>query len=97
MKPIFIKCVAVAETIEQTAAATKIVLDNIQYLDKIEFIKHSGYIMVSIRIKNKIYKIKSYKKEWRVILKYVDQHNWIDYIFENSIAFYNPEKYDTAK
>ena len=55
MKPIFTKIIATAETTEQTAAATKIVLDNIQYLDKIEFIKHSGYIMVSITIKNKIY------------------------------------------
>ena len=93
MKPIFTKIIAIAETTEQTAAATKIVLDNIQYLDKIEFIKHSGYIMVSITIKNKIYKIKSYKKEWREIIKYLDQHNWLDYVFENSIQFCNPEKY----
>ena len=97
MKPIFTKVVAVAETTEQTAAATKIVLDNIQYLDKIEFIKHSGYIMVSITIKNEIFKIKSQNKEWKVILKYLDQHNWMDYLFENSIQFCNPEKYDTAK
>lgn len=93
MKHIFTKLIAVAETTEQTVAATKLVLDNIHYVDKIEFIKHSGYIMVSITIKNKIYKIKSYKKEWRVILKYVDQHNWIDYIFQDSIQFCNPEKY----
>ena len=93
MKPIFTKIIAIAETTEQTAAATKIVLDNIQYLDKIEFIKHSRYIMVSITIKNKIYKIKSYKKEWREIIKYLDQHNWLDYLFENSIQFCNPEKY----
>ena len=93
MKPIFTKVVAVAETTEQTAAATKIVLDNIQYLDKIEFIKDNGCIIVSIRIKNKIYKIKSYKKEWREIIKYLDQHNWLDYLFENSIQFCNPKKY----
>ena len=93
MKPIFTKCVAVAETTEQTAAVTKLVLDNIQYVDKIEFIKHSGYIMVSITIKNEIFKIKSQNKEWRVILKYLDQHNWLDYLFENSIQFCNPEKY----
>lgn len=68
-------------------------MDNIHYLDKIEFIKDNGCIIVSIRIKNKIYKIKSYKKEWRNILKYVDQYSWIEYIFENSIEFYNPEKY----
>lgn len=94
MKPIFTKVVAVAETTEQTAAAAKIVLDNIQYLDKVEFIKNDGYIMVSITIKNEIFKIKSQNKEWRVILKYVDQHNWLDYVFERSIAFYNPEKYE---
>lgn len=93
MKPIFSKIIAVAETTEQTAAATKIVLDNIQYLDKIEFIKHSRYIMVSITIKNEIFKIKSQNKEWRVILKYLDQHNWLDYLFENSIQFCNPRKY----
>ena len=85
MKPIFTKIIAIAET-------TEIVLDNIQYLDKIEFIKHSGYIMVSITIKNEIYKIKSQNKEWRKILFYLDQHNWIDYIFQDSIQFCNPRK-----
>lgn len=94
MKPVFTKVVAVATTEKQTAAATKIVLNNIQYLDKIEFIKDNGCIIVSVRIKNKIYKIESHKKEWRNILKYVDQHNWIDYVFERSIVFYNPEKYE---
>ena len=93
MKPIFTKTIAIATTEAQAKKATKIVLDNIQYLDKIEFIKHSGYIMVSITIKNKIYKIKSYKKEWREIIKYLDHHNWLDYLFENSIQFCNPEKY----
>ena len=93
MKPIFSKIIAIAETTEQTAAATKIVLDNIQYLDKIEFIKDNGCVIVSVRIKNKIYKIKSQNKEWRVILKYLDQHNWLDYLFENSIQFCNPRKY----
>ena len=93
MKPIFTKTIAVATTEAQAKKATKIVLDNIQYLNKIEFIKHSGYIMVSITIKNEIFKIKSQNKEWRVILKYLDQHNWLDYLFENSIQFCNPEKY----
>ena len=94
MKPIFTRIVATATTEKQTAAATKLVLDNIQYLDKIEFIKHSGYIMVSITIKNKIFKIKSQNKEWRKILFYLDQHNWIDYIFQDSIQFCNPERYE---
>lgn len=94
MKPIFTKIVATATTEKQTAATIKLVLDNIQYLDKIEFIKDDGYIMVSITIKNKIFKIKSQNKEWRKILFYLDQHNWIDYIFQDSIQFCNPEKYE---
>ena len=93
MKPIFTKTVATATTEKQTAATIKLVLDNIQYVDKIEFIKANGYMIISVRVKNKVYKVYSYKKEWRVILKYLDQHNWMDYIFKNSIQFCNPEKY----
>lgn len=95
MKPLFTKVIAVATTEVQARETIKNVMDNIHYLDKIAFIRDNGFIMISIRIKNKIYKIESHKREWRNILKYLHQHNWIEYIYESSIAFYNPEKYDT--
>ena len=92
MIPIF-RAVATATTEAQAKKATKIVLDNIQYLDKIKFIRSNGYMIISVRVKNKVYKVYSYKKEWREIMKYLDQHNWLDYVFENSIEFCNPRKY----
>lgn len=91
--PIFTKTIATATTEKQTAATIKLVLDNIQYLDKIKFIKHSGYIIISVRIKNKVYKIHSYKKEWGKVIKYLYRHNWLDYVFKDSIEFCNPRKY----
>lgn len=94
MKPIFTRIIATAETTEQAAAAIKIVMDNIRYIDRVEFIKDNGFIMVYVRIKSNTYKIKSYKKEWRKIIKYVNDHNWLYYDYINSFAFCNPEKYE---